>query len=91
MLTACMTGDVALLRQGSQLTFEEEGANYVVSLTPTDRRAANMVKLITLTFEKQNMSLVTLRMEEASGDVSQYKFFNKKFNEDIAPSRFDVR
>jgi outer membrane lipoprotein-sorting protein len=80
MLTACMTGDVATLRQGSQFALRDEGANFVVTLTPTDRRAKGMVKLITLTFEKQNMSLNALRMEEASGDVSLYRFFNKKFN-----------
>ena len=91
MLTACMTGDVEMLREGSQLAFTDEGVTFVVTITPTDRRARGMVRLITLTFEKQNMSLTTLRMEEASGDVSQYRFFNKRFNGDIDPSRFDIR
>ncbi|MDR2883322.1 MAG: outer membrane lipoprotein carrier protein LolA [Alistipes sp.] len=91
MLTACMTGDVDMLRQGAELAFADEGATFVVTITPTDRRARGMVRLITLTFEKQNMSLTTLRMEEASGDVSQYRFFDKRFNGEIDPSRFDVR
>ncbi len=91
MLTACMTGDVEMLRQGATLAFADEGATFVVTITPTDRRTRGMVRLITLTFEKQNMSLTTLRMEEASGDVSQYRFFNKRFNGDIDPSRFDIR
>jgi outer membrane lipoprotein-sorting protein len=91
MLTACMTGDVEMLREGSTLTFEDAGAEFVVTITPSDRRAKNMVRLVTLTFEKQNMSLTTLRMEEASGDVSLYRFFNKKFNDPIDPARFEVR
>jgi outer membrane lipoprotein-sorting protein len=91
MLTACMTGDITMLREGSNITLSAEDNNYIVTLTPSDRKAKNIVKLITLIFEKQNMSLVTLRMEEASGDISQYKFFNKKFNEDIDPSRFYVQ
>jgi outer membrane lipoprotein-sorting protein len=91
MLTACMTGNVEMLREGSELAFGDEGTSFVVTITPTDRRAKNIVKLITLTFEKQNMSLITLRMEEASGDVSQYRFFNKKFNVEMDPSRFEVR
>jgi outer membrane lipoprotein-sorting protein len=91
MLTACMTGDVALLGQGSTLAFEDEGAEFVVTITPTDRRARNMVRKITLTFEKKNMSLTTLGMEEASGDSSRYRFFNKKFNAKIDPSRFEVK
>ncbi len=91
MLTACMTGDIEALKEGSELTFKDNGADFIVTITPSDRRAGKMVKLITLTFEKQNMSLVTLRMEEASGDVSQYRFFNKKFNGKVDPARFEVK
>ncbi len=90
MLTACMTGDVNMLGEGSELAYADEGGNYIVTITPSGRRARNMVKLITLTFEKENMSLVTLRMEEASGDVSEYTFYNKVFNGEVDPSRFDV-
>ena len=91
MLTACMTGDIEALKEGSELTFKDNGADFIVTITPSDRRAGKMVKLITLTFEKQNMSLTTLRMEEASGDVSQYRFFNKKFNGKVDPARFEVK
>ncbi len=91
MLTACMTGDVELLRAGAQLTFTDQGTTFLVTITPTDRRARGMVRLITLTFDKQNMSLTTLTMEETTGDVSQYSFFNKRFNGEIDPSRFEVQ
>ncbi len=90
MLTACMTGDVTMLGEGSELAFSDTGESFIVTITPSDRRTRNMMKLITLTFEKENMSLVTLRMEEPSGDVSQYSFFNKKFNADIDPALFEV-
>lgn len=91
MLTACMTGDVAMLREGSRMSWTEEDDYYVVTLTPDNRRARNMVKQIVLTFEKENMSLEKLRMEEASGDVSEYGFYNKTFNGGTDPARFDIR
>jgi outer membrane lipoprotein-sorting protein len=91
MLTACMTGDVATLKEGSQLSFSDKGDSYAVTVTPDNRRAKNMVKLITLTFEKQNMSLTEMKMEEASGDVSLYRFYNKKFNKGIDPAHFEIR
>ncbi len=91
MLTACMTGDVEMLRAGAELTFADGGDTFTVTITPTDRRARGMVRLVTLIFEKRNMSLTTLRMEESSGDVSQYRFFDKRFNGEIDPSRFDIR
>jgi len=91
MLTACMTGDVEMLREGSEIAFSDDGASFAVTITPTERRAQNMVKRILLTFEKENMSLTELRMEEASGDVSRYEFTNKVFNAAIDPARFEVR
>ncbi len=90
MLTACMTGDIEMLKEGSVVSFADAGEEYVVTLKPNNRRAKKMMKLITLTFEKEYMSLTTLRMEEASGDVSLYRFFDKKFNENIDPAHFDI-
>jgi outer membrane lipoprotein-sorting protein len=91
MLTACMTGDVALLREGSRVEFTDRGTDFVVEITPDERRARDVMRAITLTFEKQNMSLTTLKMEGASGDVSEYRFFNKKFNAEIDTARFEIR
>lgn len=91
MLTACMTGNVELLGRGAQLDVKSSAGNYVVRVTPADRRARNMMKLITLTFDGTDMSLQTLRMEEPSGDVSQYSFFDKKFNGAVSAARFDVK
>ncbi|MDR1671679.1 MAG: outer membrane lipoprotein carrier protein LolA [Alistipes sp.] len=90
MLTACMTGDLDMLREGSDIAFADKGDTFGVIITPKERRARSMVRRITLTFEKQHMSLTTLRMEEASGDVSQYKFFNKTFNGAVDPARFAI-
>jgi outer membrane lipoprotein-sorting protein len=90
MLTACMTGDIAMLEEGAKLKFSEQGTNYIVTLTPSGR-AGNTIKLITLTFEKDSMTLAMLRMEEVSGDISQYRFFDKQFNGEIDPARFDVK
>lgn len=91
MLAACMTGDVEMLGRGAELAFADGGDNFTVTVTPSERRARGMVRLITLTFDKGDMSLAALRMDEASGDVSEYRFFNKRFNAKIDPARFEVR
>jgi outer membrane lipoprotein-sorting protein len=91
MLTACMTGDVATLGSGSQMSLVDRGAEFVVTLTPTDRRTQGVLKNMTLTFEKKKMSLTTLRMEESGGDVSVYRFFNKRFNGAIDATRFEIK
>jgi len=91
MLTACMTGDVEILGRGARLAFTEDDRTITATVTPTDRRTLGMLRLITLTFDKADMSLSALKMDEASGDVSEYKFFNKQFNTRIDPARFEVR
>ncbi len=91
MLTACMSGDVTALREGAQSTVSRSGDRYVVTIVPDNRRARGMIERIVLTFERGNMSLESLRMEEASGDVSVYEFYNKTFNGAFEAARFDIR
>jgi len=39
-------------------------------------------------FDKKDMSLNLLRMEEESGDYTEYKFYNKQFNTEIESTLF---
>jgi outer membrane lipoprotein-sorting protein len=91
MLSACMTGDIVALKEGAKLTFADEGGNYVVTIALDNRNAKGMIRLITLTFEKEHMSLATLRMEEASGDASEYRFTGKKFNNGVDAAHFEIK
>jgi outer membrane lipoprotein-sorting protein len=91
MLTACMTGDVEMLGRGATLAFEQAGAGFKVTVTPSERRARGMVSRMVLTFDGGDMSLTALRMEEASGDVSEYRFFNKTFNGKVDPAIFNIK
>lgn len=91
MLTACMTGDIAMLEAGSKVTWSEQGESYTVIMEPVDKRAKKYVSRITLVFDRADMSLINLGMTESSGDSSEYRFFNKKFNTEVEASHFDIR
>ncbi|MCC8036410.1 MAG: outer membrane lipoprotein carrier protein LolA [Rikenellaceae bacterium] len=90
MLTACMTGDIKLLEAGSEVTYQETPQGYRLTICPSNRKARNQVSAIVLTFDKGDMSLVTLRMEEPSGDYTEYTFTKKIFNSTVDDSVFDI-
>lgn len=89
LLSASMTGDVEQLSAGFTPTITASDERYEVVLRPTRRAMANRLKAITMHFDRRTMSLTLLRMEEFSGDATTYRFFEKRFNEEIAPQLFN--
>ncbi|MCD8072650.1 MAG: outer membrane lipoprotein carrier protein LolA [Alistipes sp.] len=90
MLTACMTGDVKLLEAGSEVSYEDTPKGYRLTIRPSNRKAKNQVSAIILTFDKGDMSLITLRMDEPSGDYTEYTFTGKSFNGPVDDSVFNI-
>lgn len=89
LLSASMTGDVEQLSAGFTPTITTSDERYEVVLRPTRRAMANRLKAITMHFDRRTMSLTLLRMEEFSGDATTYRFFEKRFNEEIDPQLFN--
>ncbi|MDO4758115.1 MAG: outer membrane lipoprotein carrier protein LolA [Rikenellaceae bacterium] len=89
ILSACMTGDVSALAAGFAPTISDEGATYRVELKPTRGRMSARMHAIVMLFDKASMSLSMLRMEEASGDSTTYRFYDKKFNCEVAADLFN--
>lgn len=90
MLEACFTGDVGMLEAGYAVAYSEDGTSYTVAMEPQDKRARKFVKRMTMIFDKADMSLTRLSMEAGSGDVSEYYFFDKKFNGGVDASHFTI-
>lgn len=89
ILSACMTGDVSALAAGFAPTISDEGSTYRVELKPTRGRMSARMRAIVMLFDKESMSLSMLRMEEASGDSTTYRFYDKKFNTEVAADLFN--
>lgn len=88
VLEACMTGDVEKMGADSSIEYFEGADIYEVVIVPKNRRAKNYIKAITLTFDKKDMSLSRLRMDEHSGDYTEYRFSDKRFNTAVDSSKF---
>lgn len=90
MLAACISGDASQLTSGfaSEVTADER--TFTLRLLPLRGRSHKGAETL-LVFDRKDMSLQLLKMEEPSGDYLQYRFFDVKYNADTDPSLFDIR
>lgn len=80
ILSACVIGDFKEMRKGFDVTLLPTETEWHVTMKPTRGKAASKISLIILHFDRDDMSLNLLKMEEKSGDFTLYEFSNKQFN-----------
>ncbi len=90
LLAACLTGDIAMFSAESEVAYYESQAHYTVVITPRNKRLSKYLRQIVLRFEKADMTLSTLRMDEAQSDYTLYEFKNKRLNTAIPTEKFTI-
>lgn len=90
ILSACVVGDFDKMSRGFVVTYEQTPREWIIMLTPKRGKAASKISRINISFDKSNMSLNLLKMEEKSGDYTSYQFNNKLFNVKIDNQLFNV-
>lgn len=89
ILAACMTGNV--LEVADEFKSEVSGykTGYVLTLIPKKKKAALKIKSITLRFNRADMCLDQMVMQQANGDFTQYDFSEKQINTHLKVSVFN--
>lgn len=90
ILSACVVGDFDKMTKGFSIEFDEKPQEWTVILKPQHGKAAAKISRIEISFDKEDMSLNLLKMEEKSGDYTAYSFSNKQFNLDIDSELFNI-
>ena len=90
ILSACVVGDFDKISSGFVVGYQQSATEWTVTLTPQRGKAASKISHITIVFDKSDMSLNLLRMDEKSGDYTAYTFWNKLFNVTIDTQIFNV-
>jgi outer membrane lipoprotein-sorting protein len=90
ILSACVVGDFEKMTKGFSIGFEESSQEWIVTLKPQGGKSAAKISIIEIRFDKNDMSLNLLKMEEKSGDYTAYSFTNKQFNIDIDSQLFNI-
>jgi outer membrane lipoprotein carrier protein len=81
ILSSCLQGDVSLI-DGVTLSSEETADGYVIT-AQLKKKTRNNVKKVVLTYDKADLTLSVLQMEESDGSYTVYTLFNKVLNQAI--------
>lgn len=90
ILSACVVGDFEQMIKGVSIQVQSNPEEWVVIMTPQRGKAASKISQIVLHFDRETMSLNTLKMVEKNGDYTMYSFSDKKFNEPIDSELFKI-
>jgi len=83
MISACMTGDIFGLAKGYKAEYFEDKSDYLVTLEPESTAIKSYITVFRIYFDKDNMLVKRLRIEEGSADYTEYKFSEQKINAGI--------
>ncbi len=91
LLTACVSGDFERLKTGrnSKISVTETDQNYILTAI-FDGSAKKYYADIVLTFDKNSLALLVLRMNEANGNFTEYRFEKPVFNQPIDAKIFSA-
>ena len=70
--------------------FENKTAS-LVELTPVTKGLKEMFKSITVVIDKKDFSVISIQMQEISGDNTLIRFTNKELNATLPDSLFTIR
>ncbi|MDR1981282.1 MAG: outer membrane lipoprotein carrier protein LolA [Tannerellaceae bacterium] len=80
MVSACMTGDLNRLSGAYQWEYSETPSLYVVVIRPLSKSIQAYIHEMTVSLDKRDLSVKTLRLSETAKDYTEYRFTNKKNN-----------
>jgi outer membrane lipoprotein-sorting protein len=91
ILSSCLQGDMSLI-DGVTLSSAETADSYIIT-AKLKRKTKSGVNKVVLNYDKSDMTLATMRMEESDGSYTLYTLVDKVLNQPIgdeifkAPSR----
>ena len=91
LITSCMTGNLNAMGAGFKTSVQESAADYRITITPQSQSVRNYIARMEIYLDKIDLSVNRLVMYENVTDYTGYVFTDKKFNETIPASVFDVR
>jgi outer membrane lipoprotein-sorting protein len=86
ILSSCLQGDVSLI-DGVTLSSEETADNYIIT-AKLKKKAKSAINKVVLQYDKLNLTLSTLRMEEADGSYTLYTLIDKTLNQPVGDEVF---
>lgn len=91
LITSCMTGNLSAMCSGFRTVVQESPEDYRITITPLSQSVRCYIAKMEIYLDRKDLSVNRLVMYENATDYTGYVFTEKKFNETIPASVFDVR
>lgn len=91
LITSCMTGNLSAMGSGFKTLVQESSEDYRITITPLSQSVKSYIAKMEIYLDKKDLSVNRLVMYENDTDYTGYVFTEKRFNETIPSSVFDVR
>jgi outer membrane lipoprotein-sorting protein len=90
MMIDCMQGTMLENTDFKTRIFENKN-NALVELTPVAKGMKELFKSINVIVDKKDFSVLSIEMNELSGDNTIMRFTNKELNASIPDTLFDIK
>jgi outer membrane lipoprotein-sorting protein len=87
ILSSCLQGDLALI-EGAKISNEETADSHVITVELSKKGRKKNISKVVLHYDKSDLTLSVLRMEEHDGSYTIYNLINKELNQPVADEVF---
>jgi outer membrane lipoprotein-sorting protein len=91
ILLGCTQGTILNDDKKFRSSYYETAGNYFVKLLPKNKQLSDIISEIQIYFDKHDLSVTRLVMNEQSGDYTAIDFFAKRMNAIIPDEKFSVQ
>lgn len=90
-ISGCIQGDILKNEKDYRVSYFENERSYFVSLVPIAEKMRQMLNEVQIWFNRDDLTVNRIVMQESGGDYTRIDFTNKRLNTEIPDERFIFR
>lgn len=90
-ISGCIQGDILKNDKDYQVGYFEDDSYYFVKLVPVSEKMRQMLQEVQIWFDRKDLTVSRIQMNEAGGDYTKIDFTGKKLNTDIPLEKFSFK
>jgi len=90
-ISGCIQGDILKNDKDFEIEYFENSKWYYVKLVPRAEKMKQMLHEVQICFDKNDLTVSSLKMVESGEDYTRIDFINKKLNTDIPLEKFSFK
>jgi outer membrane lipoprotein-sorting protein len=87
-ISGCVQGDILKNERDYAISYFESSKSYYVKLIPRNEKMKQMLNEVQIYFDRNDLTVSSLKMIESGGDYTRINFNDKKLNTEIPVEKF---